>query len=39
MGYNPHWDIEEELRNLIKAIAPYKDDIRQEVIMPKIKWR
>ncbi len=39
LGYVPHWNIYDEVRQLIETIVPYKDEIRKEVIMPKIMWK
>lgn len=38
LGYRPSWDIGQEISELLKTIIPYKKDIRQEIIMPKIRW-
>jgi len=38
LGYNPSWDIGEEIKELLNIIIPYKNEIRREVIMPKIRW-
>lgn len=38
LGYCPSWDIGEEIANLIETIIPYKDQIRVEVMLPKIQW-
>ena len=38
LGYDPSWDIKNEIHKLIEAIIPYKKDIRKEIILPKIQW-
>ncbi len=39
LGYKPDWNFQEEIRQLIEAIKPFKDRIREEVIQPRINWR
>ncbi len=38
LGYKPSWDIGEEIQRLIEIIIPYKNQIRPEVLLPKIQW-
>jgi UDP-sulfoquinovose synthase len=38
LGYNPKWKMEDEIRDLIEKILPYKDRINKDVIMPKTQW-
>ena len=38
LGYEPNWNVEEEIEVLLTKIIHYKDDIRPEVIMPKTRW-
>ena len=39
MGYNPTWDLEDELSRLIHDISPYKDRVIKDVIQPRTTWR
>jgi len=39
MGYNPTWDLEDELARLIHDISPYKDRVIKDVIQPRTTWR
>jgi len=39
LGYQPTSDMEKELRIMFKDIIKFKNRIKKEVIMPKIKWR
>lgn len=39
LGYKPTTDIENEIRNLLTDILPYKDRVIKEVIMPKTTWK
>jgi len=39
LGYIPTIDIQSEVNTLISNILPYKDNVRQEVILPKTNWR
>ena len=39
LGYEPKWDVKEEIMKILQTIRPYEDCIRSEIIMPKIKWR
>ena len=32
-------DMETEIRNLVEVVKKYKDNIRKEVIMPKVHWK
>ncbi len=38
LGYKPDWDFRDEIAEIIEKIIPYRDQIRKEVIMPRIKW-
>ncbi len=38
LGYKPGWDVRDEIWRLMKTILPFKDDIRKELLMPKIQW-
>lgn len=39
LGYDPNWDLSEEIGALIKAIMPHKDRIMKETILPTTTWR
>ena len=39
LGYVPSFDITEGIRNLIHSILPYKERVREEVILPTTTWR
>jgi len=38
LGYEPNWNLEDELREIMETILPYKDKINKEVILPETKW-
>jgi len=38
LGYEPNWNLEDELREIMETILPYKDKINKDVILPKTKW-
>ncbi len=39
LGYTPAWEINYEIKRLLETIIPYQDNIREEVMMPKVQWR
>ena len=39
LGYKPTTDIEGEIIKLLCALRPYKDRIKEHVIMPRVNWR
>ena len=39
LGYNPKWNLVEELAGILKTIRPHKDRIIKDVIYPKTRWK
>ena len=39
LGYNPNWDLSEEIKDIIETILPHKDRIIKDVIYPKTRWK
>jgi UDP-sulfoquinovose synthase len=38
LGYEPKWEIHEEIHKILTAILPYKDRINKDIILPKTRW-
>ena len=38
LGYEPTTNIEGEITKLIGQLLPFKDEVKEEVILPKTKW-
>jgi len=38
LGYNPKWSLTGEIANLLEKILPYRDLVKKEIILPKIRW-
>jgi len=39
LGYNPKWNMLNEIYSILKTIQPYKDRIIKDVIYPKTRWK
>ena len=39
LGYDPQWHLRDEVRDLLKKIEPYKDNVIESAIQPRTTWR